>query len=378
MSESTQETLYCIGCGAAIQTTAPQAAGYTPASALKKALATDTRDLYCQRCFRLRHYNEIVPVGLTDDDFRHLLATIRDATALVVYVVDIFDLNGSIIPGLQRFVGDNPVLLVGNKEDVLPRQIRRTKVREWMNQQVRAQGIKPVDVALTSAKKGNSIDDLLALIEKYRRGRDVYVVGVTNVGKSTLINRIIANNTGLKDLITTSRFPGTTLDKIEIPLDDGQKMVDTPGIIHPEQMAHVLSGDDLKLVSPQKEIRPKGYQLGNGQTLFLGGVARLDIIDALKPTGTVYVDNNLPLHRTKTENAENFYAKHVGELITPPTGDAVKDFPPLVRHEFKTTAVTDIVFEGLGWVTVGADTRVAGWAPRGVDVVTRPAMINKK
>ncbi|MFB9770635.1 ribosome biogenesis GTPase YqeH [Lactiplantibacillus modestisalitolerans] len=378
MSEATQETLYCIGCGAAIQTTDPAAAGYTPASALRKALANDTQDLYCQRCFRLRHYNEIVPVALSDDDFRHLLATIREANALVVYVVDIFDLNGSIIPGLQRFVGDNPVLLVGNKEDVLPRQLRRTKLREWMNQQVRAQGIKPVGVALTSAKRGHAIDELLALIEKYRRGRDVYVVGVTNVGKSTLINRIIANNTGLQDLITTSRFPGTTLDKIEIPLDDGHKMVDTPGIIHPEQMAHVLSGDDLKLVSPQKEIRPKGYQLRNGQTLFLGGVARLDIVDTIKPAGTVYVDNNLPLHRTRTENADNFYEKHVGELITPPTGDAVKDFPPLVRHEFKTTGVTDVVFEGLGWVTVPGDTRVAGWAPRGVDVVTRPAMINKQ
>ncbi|MRU24950.1 ribosome biogenesis GTPase YqeH, partial [Xylella fastidiosa subsp. multiplex] len=76
-------------------------AGYTPNSALQKSLASDAQDLYCQRCFRLRHYNEIVPVGLTDDDFRHLLATIRDANALVVYVVDIFDLNGSIIPGLQ-------------------------------------------------------------------------------------------------------------------------------------------------------------------------------------------------------------------------------------------------------------------------------------
>lgn len=377
MSEA-QETLYCIGCGAAIQTTDPKAAGYTPASALKKSLADDTQDLYCQRCFRLRHYNEIVPVGLTDDDFRHLLATIRDADALVVYVVDIFDLNGSIIPGLQRFVGDNTILLVGNKEDVLPRQLRRTKLKEWMKQQVFAHGIKPVDVALTSAKRGNAIDDLLALIEKYRRGRDVYVVGVTNVGKSTLINRIIANNTGLKDLITTSRFPGTTLDKIEIPLDDGHKMVDTPGIIHQEQMAHVLTGDDLKLASPQKEIRPKNYQLGNGQTLFLGGVARLDIIDTVKPAGVVYVDNNLTLHRTKTENAENFYEKHVGELITPPTGDAVADFPPLVRHEFKTTAVSDVVFEGLGWVTVPADTRVAGWAPQGVDVLTRPAMINRQ
>ena len=109
------EAVFCIGCGAQIQTTDKNKPGYTPKSALDKGL--ETGELYCQRCFRLRHYNEIVPVGLTDDDFLRLLTQIRDANALIVYVVDIFDFNGSIIPGLHRFVGDNPVMLVGNKEE---------------------------------------------------------------------------------------------------------------------------------------------------------------------------------------------------------------------------------------------------------------------
>lgn len=105
----------------------------------------------------------------------------------------------------------------------------------------------------------------------------MYVVGVTNVGKSTLINQIIKQRTGVEDLITTSRFPGTTLDKIEIPLDDGHELVDTPGIIHQEQMAHVLPAEDLRLVAPQKEIKPKTYQLDEQQTIFLGGLPVLTI-----------------------------------------------------------------------------------------------------
>ncbi len=48
------------------------------------------------------------------------------------------------------------------------------------------------------------------------------MVGCTNVGKSTFINRIIKEVTGEGDVITTSHFPGTTLDIIEIPLDDGK------------------------------------------------------------------------------------------------------------------------------------------------------------
>lgn len=367
------EPLRCIGCGAVIQTTDKLAPGYTPQSALDKGI--ENEEVYCQRCFRLRHYNEISPVGLTDDDFLNLLTQIQDANALIVYVVDIFDFNGSVIPGLHRFVGDNPVLLVGNKEDLLPRSLKRTKLQDWLRQRSHEAGLRPVDVTLLSAKTNQSVDGLLALIDRYRGDRDVYVVGVTNVGKSTLINQIIRQNTGVKDLITTSRFPGTTLDKIEIPLDDDHALVDTPGIIQNAQMAHYLSGKDLKIVTPQKPIKPKVYQLNDQQTLFLGGVARFDYTKGPKSGFTAYFENNLYIHRTKLENADDFYQRQLGNLLTPPHADDKADFPALVAHDFKTTVKSDLVFEGLGWITVPAGANVTGWAPAGVGVLLRRAMI---
>ena len=86
------EELFCIGCGAQIQTEDKEKAGFTPASSIKKA--EETGELYCQRCFRLRHYNEIVDVHITDDEFLKLLHEVGDSDALVVNVVDIFDFNG--------------------------------------------------------------------------------------------------------------------------------------------------------------------------------------------------------------------------------------------------------------------------------------------
>lgn len=50
--------------------------GYLPSSALKKALESDDNEVYCQRCFRLRHYNEIMPVEENNDDFLALLNSI--------------------------------------------------------------------------------------------------------------------------------------------------------------------------------------------------------------------------------------------------------------------------------------------------------------
>ncbi|MCH3989135.1 ribosome biogenesis GTPase YqeH [Pediococcus pentosaceus] len=367
-----QNELRCIGCGAILQVIDKKTPGYTPESALKKGL--ESGQLYCQRCFRLRHYNEIAPVDISDDDFRKLLSQISDSNSLVVYVVDMFDFNGSLIPGLHRFIGDNPVLLVGNKEDVFPKSIKRHRMKEWLRQQAKANGILPEDVVITSAKNASSVEALFNAVEKLRKGRDVYVVGVTNVGKSTLINSLIAIRNGIKDVITTSRFPGTTLDRIEIPFDDHSNLIDTPGIIHADQMAHVLAAEDLKYVSPQKTIKPRVFQLNSQQTLFVGALARFDY-EHSEGSVTAYFDNNLMVHRTKLENADNFYEKHAGELLTPPTADNLAKMPKLVAHQFSADQDSDIVFEGLGWISVPEGSTITAWAPEGISVVIRRSLI---
>ena len=104
------EQYVCIGCGATIQTEDPKGTGYTPQSALNKMLESEG-PLYCQRCFRLRNYNELQPASLTDDDFLKMLSSIADEDALVVFVVDLFDLYGSMISGLKTVVGDNPIFI---------------------------------------------------------------------------------------------------------------------------------------------------------------------------------------------------------------------------------------------------------------------------
>ena len=367
------EEILCIGCGATIQTTDKTGLGFTPQSALEKGL--ETGEVYCQRCFRLRHYNEITDVQLTDDDFLKLLHEVGDSDALVVNVIDIFDFNGSVIPGLPRFVSGNDVLLVGNKKDILPKSVKPGKISQWLMERAHEEGLRPVDVVLTSAQNKHAIKEVIDKIEHYRKGRDVYVVGVTNVGKSTLINAIIQEITGDQNVITTSRFPGTTLDKIEIPLDDGSYIYDTPGIIHRHQMAHYLTAKNLKYVSPKKEIKPKTYQLNPEQTLFLGGLGRFDFIAGEKQGFTAFFDNELKLHRTKLEGASDFYDKHLGTLLTPPNNKEKEDFPKLVQHVFTIKDKTDLVISGLGWIRVNGEAKVAVWAPEGVAVVTRKAII---
>jgi len=369
------EELRCIGCGAVIQSNDESKAGYVPNSVLQKS--NEDSEIYCKRCFRLRHYNEVSEVELTSDDFLNILNEIGDTNALIVNVVDIFDFNGTVISGMSRFAGKNPILLVGNKRDLLPKSLKTGKMRQWLTERIHEFGIRPVDVTLISALRKDSVDELLKMIEKYRGKRDVYIVGATNVGKSTIINQIIHSSIDEKNLITTSYFPGTTLGKIEIPLDDGHMLVDTPGIIQEGQLVHHLSEKELKVVTPKKRIKPKVYQLDEGQTLFLGGVGRFDYISGGdKQSFVCYLSNELKIHRTKLEKATNLYKTQKGKLLTPPLEKNTEDFPPLKRYEFTTKEPSDIVFSGLGWINVDkAGVKVAGWSPEGTDVFIRKALI---
>lgn len=376
MSELNNENVQCIGCGAELQSDEENMAGFVPSSVLKKP-AEELTDVYCKRCFRLRHYNEVSDVELTDDDFLTMLHDISSKNALVVNVVDIFDFNGSLITGMQRFAGNNPLIIVGNKTDLLPKSLGEGRMRQWLTERVQDAGLRPDEVVLTSALKKDSVSTLMNKIEKARKGRDVYIVGATNVGKSTIINQIINIATDSPDVITTSYFPGTTLGSIEIPLDDDQAIIDTPGIILRSNMTNSLTTQDLKSVIPRREIKPIVYQLNEAQSVFIGGLARFDYEKGPGKQGIVfYKSNELGLHRTKLENADELYEKRAGELLVPVMTVDGDETPKLVKHSFNVKAPSDIVVSGLGWVAVHeAGSKVSMWAPEGIDVYIRKALI---
>src|SRR5690606_40623502 len=73
------------------------------------------------------------------------------------------------------------------------------------------------------------------------------------------------------------------------------------------------------------------------QTLFIGGLARFDFLSGDRSSFTIHVSNEIPIHRTKLENADALYAAHLGEMLSPPSGDSLEKMPPLVRQDRKST-----------------------------------------
>jgi len=367
------EIKQCTGCGVELQTELPRGLGYIPNSALSKG------QVICQRCFKIKHYNEVVPTQINENDFVQILNKIAYTKSLVVQIVDLLDIDSTLIAGLPRFIGDNPYIMVANKIDLFPKTINLARTKHWLRTYAHEHGLNPEEIFLASVEKGQGIEEIADYLRENSKKRDIYVVGATNVGKSSMINKLMPLlYAGKQAELTTSRFPGTTLDTIRLPLNNGRFLIDTPGVVHKERFSEMVSPNTLKVITPKKLLKPKVYQLIGEQTLFLGGLVRIDQASKSRNSFVCYISNELEIHRTKLENAESLYQKHLGELLTPPTAEEVDKLPGLVKHSFRLTAgeKSDIVISGLGWIAVdGESVSIDVFVPKGIGVHLRKALI---
>ncbi|MEK3917523.1 ribosome biogenesis GTPase YqeH [Paenibacillus sp. FSL H7-0331] len=373
MTEEIAEVKACAGCGVKLQMEHADKLGYVPAQAL------DRSPIICQRCFRMKNYNESSGITLDHNDFLKLLSHVGHTKSLVVNIVDIFDFEGTLISGLPRFVGDNPIVLVVNKIDLLPKVTNYNRIVNWIRKQASEFGLKVVEVVLCSAKLNMGFDRVIKALDEHRDGRDIYVVGATNVGKSTLINRLIRDYSDLESELTTSQYPGTTLDLVKIPMDDGTFIIDTPGIVYPHRLTELVSKQDLTTLMPDKVVKPVVFQLNEKQTIFFGSFVRFDFIQGARQSFTFYVSNAITPHRTKLERADELYAEHKGVMLAPPTLEALELLPKLnkVPVRIPKGKIYDVSISGLGWIKVNSDSGadLAIHVPKGVKVAVREAMI---
>lgn len=363
----------CIGCGVALQTNNREAIGYVPE-------ITEKEDLICQRCYRLKHYNQMLPVTKTSDEFLEILHKISQRNALFVKIVDVFDFEGSWLTGTPRFLKGKDVLLIGNKFDLLPKSLKPLKIKQWMRSQCNAYGLKTEDVLLISSKTKEGVAEAIERILSLGKNRDIVILGATNVGKSTFVNQMIQTlSNSSQNWITTSHFPGTTLDVIEIPLDEKTAIFDTPGIVNEHQYAHYVDEKTLRMIMPKKEIKPIVNQLNSQQTLFYGGLARMDFVKGERNSFVSFFPPTVKIHRTKLEKADELYEKHVGELLQPPFSTTKDQLPPFVAHHFIIKEDdTDLVISGLGFVNVkNKGATIIMYAPKGVAVYMRRSILRK-
>ncbi len=137
-------------------------------------------------------------------------------------------------PNFDDIIAGKPRLVVMNKYDLADPSITDRWISWYQNQ-----GIKVIPISCTTGLGINKIapgaKELIK--EKIERanaaGRNIGVkimmVGIPNVGKSTLINRLSG-----KASAKTGDRPGVTRTKQWIRLSNGLELLDTPGILPPK------------------------------------------------------------------------------------------------------------------------------------------------
>lgn len=360
----------CIGCGATLQDLKEDMIGYVPTKMMNQ------KNAICMRCFKLRNYNENSKI-ISMDYLRIISNISKDPNALIIHVVDLFDFSSTFISSIKRQTGQADCILVGNKFDLLPKSVKKYKVINWMRHMCNLEDFKALEVLALSGKNGDEITELVEAIVRHYKKRRVYFVGCSNVGKSTILNTIIKKYTSeTKDIITTSKIPGTTLDMIEIRLD-GISFIDTPGIFKENQIIHQISPESYDYIMPKKEIKTINFQLNSDQTIFISGLAWVDYVSGDKTTMVFYFSDRLNIHRTKTKTSIDFFNRQVTNLLMPPTKD---DFEG-IKYYHKDIKIEndgkkyDIVISGLGFFRVCGDLQLRVTTIKGVDIYIREAII---
>ena len=364
----------------------------------------------CARCFSLRNYgkvkNEAAEILMPSFDFARVIGDRLDRVgpggAVVLLVVDIVDFDGSFpvdaVDVLAPYVADETVdvLLVANKVDLLPTQCTRTRVSSFARRRAKDLGLtRASGVHLVSAHTGMGVNILSEQLEELlASGKEVWVVGAQNAGKSSIINRLsrMYGGPGPEDGgPLASHLPGTTLGvvRLENLLPNGSDVFDTPGLLQPFQVSSRLDNEEARMVLPRRRLQPRTYRAEIGSTIHIGGLARIDVVDGPQRTMylTVWVSGDVPTHymvKGDGGKADALFAKHAGGKLSPPAGE--KRVRQMGEWGSRTVNVygsswqksdRDITVSGLGWIGVGVNGNASFrvWTHEGVRVATREALV---
>ena len=330
----------CLGCGVVLQ----------DQNILKEGYITSLENDICQRCFRMKNYGEYQVVTKSNDEYIEILKSVGKTKDLVLYITDLLNVEKDF--SQIREILPNKMILVLNKKDVLPKSVKEQKLIAYL----KGMNIQVEEVIVISCAKNYNIDYLLKRIKYYQTSKNVYVVGHTNAGKSSLINKLIKNYSDNVQELTMSPLPSTTLNMVNIEINDYLTLIDTPGLVDSGSILNHVDEKMVKKISPKKEIKPRTYQLRKNQSIIIEDLVRIDYVEGEKNSFTVFVSTDLKVRR----------------LLNLLNNEELKD---LNKTTYQVKYDEDLVVVGLGFIKIVNKGVVDVYINKDVDTFMRKSLI---
>jgi ribosome biogenesis GTPase A len=162
----------------------------------------------------------------------HMVKTkkmIKENLKLVDIVLELTDARAPLsthLPDIDSLIGNKDVIMVLNKADLADKKVTDLWIKHFEKQgtsaiavdTLRKSGLKKLFSLTRSRKKRTMLSPIRCM-----------VIGVPNVGKSSLINQMAGRKSA-----RTADTPGVTRSKMWLKVDERLELLDTPGILWPK------------------------------------------------------------------------------------------------------------------------------------------------
>ncbi len=185
---------------------------------------------------------------------------IKERIGLVDIVINVIDARipkSSFIPDLEELTKNKEKIIVMSKYDLCDSVITnkwksyyeslgyKVILADLLNGNIKKQVINVLDLCM---KKVNEKRKEKGMLPKKAK---VMIIGVSNVGKSTLINKL----TG-KRVVKSANTPGVTKSISMTKINDKMDLIDTPGILWPKFESEEVALNLASMTIIKEEVLP--------------------------------------------------------------------------------------------------------------------------